>query len=74
MITAVDIHVAGFEFTAREVEIPLPYGSAVFASKVGQLASNHFATVEDGLERLPDLGKLVLWQGAQDILFQQREP
>ena len=53
-----------------ETEILFPYGSAVFASKVGQLAGNHFATIYDGLEHLPELGRIVLWEGAQDITFQ----
>jgi hypothetical protein len=52
-----------------EVEILFPYGDTCFASKAGQLAGNHFATVVDGLEHLPAIGELVLWQGAQDISF-----
>jgi uncharacterized protein DUF3830 len=52
-----------------ETEILFPYGSTVFASKVGQLAGNHFATVYEGAERLADLGELVLWKGAQEISF-----
>jgi hypothetical protein len=54
-----------------ETEILFPYGSARFASKVGQLAGNHFLTVVDGREHLPDLGRLVLWEGAQDIIFER---
>lgn len=54
-----------------EAEILFPYGSALFASKVGQLAGNHFLTVTEGRQHLPDLGHLVLWQGAQDILFEE---
>src|ERR1700687_1452765 len=53
-----------------ETEILFPYGGPVFASKMGQLAGNHFATIEDGAEQLPALGKLVLWGGAQDIVFE----
>ncbi len=52
-----------------ETEILCPYGSTVFASKVGQLAGNHFATIIEGGERLKDLGELVLWKGAQEITF-----
>jgi hypothetical protein len=52
-----------------ETEILFPYGSARFASKVGQLAGNHFLTIVDGREHLAALGRLVLWEGAQDIVF-----
>ena len=52
-----------------ETEILLAYGSVHFASKVGQLAGNHFITLTSGLENLPNLGKAVLWQGAQKIRF-----
>lgn len=54
-----------------ETEILFPYGSACFASKVGQLAGNHFLTVIEGQEQFPALGRLVLWQGAQPILFEE---
>ena len=53
-----------------ETEILFPYGAAVFASKMGQLAGNHFATIEQGVEHLTQLGKIVLWEGAQDITFE----
>ena len=53
-----------------ETEILFTYGSASFASKMGALAGNHFLTVEEGGENLEALGKLVLWQGAQDIVFE----
>ena len=55
-----------------ETEILFPYGATVFASKIGQLAGNHFATIEGGRERLRELGRVVLWEGAQDILFEER--
>jgi hypothetical protein len=52
-----------------ETEILLAYGGVQFASKMGQLAGNHFLTVVEGNEKLAALGKIVLWQGAQDIEF-----
>ena len=52
-----------------ETEILFPYGASVFGSKMGQLAGNHFATIYDGIDRLKDLGELVLWRGAQEISF-----
>lgn len=53
-----------------ETEILLAYGGVRFASKMGQLAGNHFLTVVSGQERLAELGRLVLWQGAQAIRFE----
>jgi hypothetical protein len=55
-----------------ETELLFPYGHCAFASKAGPLAGNHFATIVEGLEQLPELGRLTLWQGAQAISF--REP
>jgi hypothetical protein len=52
-----------------ETEILFPYGATLFASKMGQLAGNHFATVENGREQLKELGRLVLWEGAQPIVI-----
>lgn len=52
-----------------ETEILLAYGGVSFASKVGQLAGNHFLTITEGRENLAALGKLTLWHGAQDIVF-----
>ncbi len=54
-----------------EVEILFPYGDTCFASKAGQLAGNHLATVVEGLEHLPAIGELVLWEGAQPIRFEE---
>jgi hypothetical protein len=53
-----------------ETEILLGYGAVQFASKAGQLAGNHFISLTTGLEQLPALGKKVLWQGAQKIVFE----
>jgi hypothetical protein len=53
-----------------ECEILFPYGSCAFSSKVGQLWCNHFATIEpdeNWQERLREMGRRVLWEGAQDI-------
>ena len=54
-----------------ETEILLAYGGVRFASKVGQLAGNHFLTITKGRENLVALGKMTLWKGAQDILFER---
>ena len=48
-----------------EVEILFPYGATCFASKMGQLAGNHFATIQAGQEHLAELGHRVLWEGSQ---------
>ena len=53
-----------------ETEILFPYGATCFASKLGQLAGNHFLTIIDGQEHLAAVGKAIVWQGAQDILFE----
>ena len=52
-----------------ETEILLAYGGVRFASKVGQLAGNHFLTVTEGMENLLPLGRLRLLEGAQPITF-----
>jgi hypothetical protein len=52
-----------------ETEILLAYGGVNFASKVGQLAGNHFITLTSGLENLYTLGRKTLMDGAQDIRF-----
>lgn len=53
-----------------EMEILFPYGATHFSSKVGQLAGNHFATVTEGNEHLVTVGKLCLWEGAQDFAIE----
>jgi len=52
-----------------ETEILIPYGRTNFASKAGQLAGNHFLTIVSGIEHLPELGRLTLWQGVQPIVI-----
>jgi hypothetical protein len=54
-----------------ECEILLAYGSVDFSSKVGQLWGNHFLTLTEGLEQLPEVGLRVLWQGAQPIVIRE---
>ncbi len=53
-----------------ETEILVAYGGVAFASKMGQLAGNHFMTITDGIENLVTLGKKVLWEGAQPIVIE----
>lgn len=53
-----------------EMEMILPYGRCHFASQVGQLAGNHFLTIEEGLEFLPEIGRSTLWDGAQTITIE----
>jgi len=55
-----------------ETEILFPYGSTSFASKAGALAGNHFATILESLGLLPELGRKALWEGAQQIRFEER--
>ena len=52
-----------------ETEILFPYAGTIFASKLGQLAGNHFLTITAGNEQLRELGRTVLWEGALDIVF-----
>ena len=52
-----------------ETEILIPYGETVFGSKAGPLRGNHVMTIVEGAEQLPELGRRVLWEGAQPIHF-----
>jgi hypothetical protein len=56
---------------ASETELLLAYGYVAFASKAGALAGNHFATIVEGNENLRELGRKVLWEGAQEIVFRE---
>ncbi len=53
-----------------ETEILLAYGGVQFASKMGQLAGNHFITITSPLGDVVKLGKMTLWEGAQPILIE----
>jgi len=57
-----------------ETELLIAYGACSFASKMGPLAGNHFMTIVEGREALRELGRRVLWEGAQDLLFETLEP
>ena len=56
-----------------ETELLIAYGACSFASKMGPLAGNHFLRIVDGKEQLAMVGRKVLWEGAQKLLF-EREP
>ncbi|MGV8939242.1 MAG: DUF3830 family protein [Allorhizobium sp.] len=63
-------HIILYPGGISETEILLAYGGVCFASKVGQLAGNHFITVTSNLEKLAELGNKTLWEGAQSIRFE----
>lgn len=63
-------HIILYPGGISETEILLAYGGVDFSSKMGQLAGNHFITVTSGIEDLERLGRLVLWQGAQQVRFE----
>jgi len=52
-----------------ETELLFPYGVAWFASKAGELTGNHFLTIIEGREHLAEMGRVVLYEGAQEIVF-----
>jgi Protein of unknown function (DUF3830) len=47
--------------------ILLSYGGAIFNSKVGLLAGNHFATITDDLDRLAETGMKLIREGAKPL-------
>jgi hypothetical protein len=55
-----------------EREILIAYGAVQFSSKLGQLAGNHFATIVEGRDQLGEMGRRVLWQGAQPIVIEEQ--
>jgi hypothetical protein len=50
-----------------ETEILIPYGETAFASKFGPLRGNHVMTIVEGDGQLAELGRRVVWEGAQPI-------
>jgi hypothetical protein len=62
-------HIILYPGGISETEILLAYGGVHFACKMGQLAGNHFITLTSGLDRLPEIGRRALWEGAQPIRF-----
>ena len=64
-------HILLYPGGLSETEILFPYGATCFASRMGQLAGNHFATIAEGTEHLPELGRIILWEGAQEIVFEE---
>ena len=50
-----------------EPELLIPYGACAFACKAGTLAGNHVISLEDGLTRLAEIGKNLLWKGGEQF-------
>jgi len=63
-------HIILYPGGISETEILLAYSGVSFASKMGQLAGNHFITLTSNLDKLPEMGKTVLWKGAQKVRFE----
>jgi len=53
--------------------IIIAYGGAVFNSKVGLLAANHFASITEHHDVLSDLGMKLLREGAKPIIISQAD-
>ena len=50
-----------------EPELLLVYGTSRFGCKAGPLAGNPVLAIEEGLDRLSQLGRDVLWGGAMEL-------
>ena len=50
-----------------ETEMMLAYGCCHFGSKAGELAGNHFLTITEGKEKLTDIGREILYNGAETV-------
>jgi hypothetical protein len=57
-----------------EAEILLPYGVAAFAAVCGPLSGNHFLTIDGQADQLREIGRRVLWEGAQEVQFALQFP
>lgn len=53
-----------------ETEMLLAYGAVAFASKAGPLAGNPLLTVTGNLERLAEIGRAILWEGAKELTIE----
>jgi hypothetical protein len=53
--------------TLHRSGILLAYGASVFSTKVGVLPGNHFASVMEGVDKLPETGMKLLREGAKTI-------
>ena len=52
-----------------EAELLVPYGRTRFSGVVGQLSGNHFLTILDERGEFAELGRRLLWEGAQAVSF-----
>jgi hypothetical protein len=50
-----------------EPELLIVYGDSRFACKSGPLEGNRVLTIEDGLDRIAELGHEILWGGAATL-------
>ena len=57
-----------------ETEILVPYGKTSFACRSGALEGNHFLTIVAGHGELAELGRRVVWEGAQRVSVRRAGP